>query len=645
MPAYYYREARKLADKSCRENISRGLSPCLPVLDDFIGSEQVASAVNLGLVQIPIKFIVGTKTRGRVNAFAPNFMPVLEEVTEFAEKWKSLCQSHLTEGIRDPIKVYEYMNRYYVEEGNKRVSVLKFFDAYNIAAIVYRILPKKTDDEKVQIYYEFVDFYNLSKINYLEFSKKGCFSKLQKAVGKAETEEWSESERREFSGVFHSFEQAYSRNGGDKLKTTVGDAMLSYIEVYGYAALLHESSDEINTNLKKMWEEVALNEKSDAIELKTQPSDEKKRSVFSRMFEHAIGGVMKVAFVYDRTPEKSGWVNDHELGRLHVQRVFEGEIETKAYTNAMDNDPIKIIEKAVEDGNKLIFTTSPRLLNASLRVAIDNPDVVIMNCSLNTSHRYVRTYYTRMYEVKFILGLLAGSLSESGSLGYVCDYPIFGQIAGINAFALGAQMANPRSRVYLEWSGVKGAKKASQALADRGVQYISSQDTVSFLKDDRTLYGLSRVTDKGNDLLALPIWKWDVYYETMLRQMFDNTVKKEYENSDRALNYYWGMSAGVADIVYTSQLPVPSRRYADFFRDSFIHNSITPFITPFNTQDGTVIGENQKTLSLDQIIEMDYLAENVIGSIPAYDELTEMGKATVDSAGVELAQTNSDKRD
>ena len=306
----------------------------------------------------------------------------------------------------------------------------------------------------------------------------------------------------------------------------------------------------------------------------------------------------------------------------------------------MDN-PSEVMAKAIENGNKVIFATSPRLVQASLRAAVEHPDVVIMNCSLNKSHRYIRSYYTRMYEVKFILGAIAGSLSETGKLGYVGDYPIYGQIAGINAFALGAQMVNRRAKVQLEWAGVKGAHEAAQALYERGVHIISSHDTAPFRKDKRSNYGLSYIYKGENEMLAIPVWKWGVYYEELLKRIFDRTVKEEYKNSSKALNYYWGMSAGVVDIEYSNSLPVPTRKLADLLKEGIIHDIISPFVTPFTTQDGRIIGEDVKALNLEQIISMDYLVDNVEGTIPRYEELTPMGKATVDTAGIEKSQDNA----
>ena len=636
MDELYYKDALKLGLREYRNCLQKGQSPCLSVLDDFVPAVSIAKGIDLGIVQIPLDKVVGTKSRGRLNAFAPNFMPVLEPNTEFADKWQHLCEAHVSEGIRDPIKAYEYMNRYYVEEGNKRVSVLKFFDALTVTGRVIRIMPEGSGED-IDIYHEFVEFYKHTKINYLEFSKRGCYALFLKFLGKDPEHDWSEEERNEFAGVYYYFNKAYIMCGGGKLNSTPGDALLSYIQVYGYPELCMTRTAEISKNLKKMWEEVELTSQAAPIEVMTEPPQEKKQGVISKMITAALAPDNKVAFIHDGTPEKSGWVHDHEKGRNYVERVFEGKIETKAYYNAMDADPLMVIESAIGDGANIIFTTSPRLTQASLRAAVENPDVIIMNCTTNKSHRYISCYYTRMYEAKFILGAIAGSLTESGKLGYVCDYPIYGQIAAINAFALGAQMTNPRSKVYLEWSAVDGAREATQKLVDRDIHFISSQDTARFQDDDRYSYGLSYIKDKI-ELIANPVYKWGVYYEQLLRRVLNRTIQSEQETNKKALNFFWGMSAGVVDVVYSPYLTLSSKRFGDFLKDAISQNVCTPFLTPLYTQNGEKIGEGEKALTQDQIISMDYLVENVIGDIPLYKDMTPMGKATAETAGVEKAK-------
>ena len=72
-----------------------------------------------------------------------DFLPILPENSEFARKWITLYEAQMEEGIRDPILVYEFMHRFYVQEGNKRVSVMKYLDASRIMARVIRVIPEK----------------------------------------------------------------------------------------------------------------------------------------------------------------------------------------------------------------------------------------------------------------------------------------------------------------------------------------------------------------------------------------------------------------------------------------------------------------------------------------------------------------------
>ncbi|MBM6926007.1 BMP family ABC transporter substrate-binding protein [Pseudoflavonifractor phocaeensis] len=638
MPKLYYKEAQRQAQKEFRACTSRGKYPYLPVLDDFVSRDRLNRGVDLGQLQIPLEFVVGTCTGFRTNAFARNFMPLLEEDSEFAGKWQALSQAHVEEGIRDPIKVYEYMNRYYVQEGNKRVSVLKFFGADMVSAFVTQILPERNGSREVELYYELLDFTRISRISYLEFSRPGSYLRLQQLLGKAPEERWTEDERRDFASAYYAFRQAYETHGGNHLSSTVGDAMLAVIQVYGYQALHNKLPAEISHVVSSLWEEIVLQQQEEQIDVKLTP-EEKKPGILAKVLSSGDKSALRVAFVHDKTPTESGWTNSHEQGRLHVQRVFGDAIRTTPYFNALDADPLAVIQQAIQDGNTVIFTTSPRLLPASLRAAVEQPRVTILNCSLNKSHRYIRTYYARMYEAKFIIGAIAGSLAGVDNVGYLCDYPIYGQIAGINAFALGVQMVNPRTKVYLEWSTVGGTEAAIQRLTQRGIRLISARDLTR--KGDRnwTSFGLCLISGEDRVVLAAPVWKWGTYYEAMLRRIQDKSFQTEYKESEKALNYYWGMSAGVVALGCTDKVPPSTRKLAELLQNCIQADLYYPFRGKLYAQGGKIL---EGDLTPEQIIGMDWLAENIVGSIPDYEELNETGKATVDMVGVEAA--SKDKR-
>lgn len=640
MPESYYREAQKLAQREFRACAARGEHPYLPSLEDFVPPERFAQRTDLGLVTLPAELIVGARAGGRTGAFARNFMPLLPVQSEFAAKWMALCKTHLEEGIRDPVQVYEYMNRFYVEEGNKRVSVLKFFDAVSLPAHVVRILPEPNGSREYALYQEFMEFYQCSRLNLLEFSKPGGYAELQRLLGKGPGERWTDEERTGFSHAYHYFRQAYEAHSGRRLTSTVGDAMLTCIQIYGYQALRSGRPAELKALVDKAWEEIALQQEEPPIAVKLDPA-EKSGGILSKILPKGEPRPRKVAFLYDKDPTASGWAYGHEMGRLHVEQVFRGELETTAYFNAMDGDPLEAIERAVAEGNTVLFTTSPRLLPASLRAAVEHPDLIFLNCSLNKSHRYIRTYYARMYEAKFITGAIAGALAGGSHVGYLCDYPIFGQLAGINAFALGVQMTNPRARVFLEWSAVGGVEAATRRLTGRGISLISNQDLPRQGDQVPRRFGLSLLNSGGQVNLAMPVWQWGVYYESLLRQIQSRHFQTEYEESSKALNYYWGMSAGVIELHCSSKLPDGARKLADLLRDSICAGICVPFRGPLYAQDGRLIAGAEQSLSVEQIIGMDWLAENITGAIPSYEELSEIGKATVGIVGVDPANQDA----
>lgn len=628
-----YRDALKKGQKEKRRCISEGIYPYLPSLDDLLTKEQQATGTRIGIRPIPFDFIVGTKTAGRANTFARNFMPLMDEDTEFAEKWRSLCNFHIEEGICDAIKVYEYMNRYYVEEGNKRVCLLKLFDAIDIQAEVIRIYPEKTDQKNVIVYYELLDFYNYSKVNYVEFSNPGDYQLLQKYVGKEPDGKWSDDDRIRFKSAHYYFKKAFKELNGEQMKISVGDALLIFLKIYGYEDLCEKNSDEIKTSLGKIWEEIRLLDEEDTIDLKTMPESAKKRILFQRMPWESSPKIRKVAFIYDKNPNTSGWVYGHELGRMHLERAFEGTINTTAYEDAMEKTPQLVIEQAIADGNKILFTTSAKFLPACIAAAVEHPEVKIFNCSLNKAHRYIYTYYARMYEVKFIIGAIAGAMTQNGKVGYLCDYPIYGQIAGINAFAIGVQMVNPNATVYLDWSCLGGSDNALKRLKQNDIHIISSQDMAKAEENGRTDFGLFEIVDDRRINLAMPIWHWGVYYEKLIQGILKNIVQQEYEASRKALNYYWGMSAGVVELLCSNHLPDSVKKMVDILEKAICNGMSEPFQGVFYTQDGQRIEGKDKKLSLSEIINMDWLLNNIQGSIPSYEDLNGEGKETVDCAG------------
>lgn len=153
-----YKKALKRGERDRRRAASEGRHPYLTDLDSLVDEGLCAGREKVGLVDIPLDMVVGTVTRGRQVAFSRIFMPLLEAGSEFATKWSNLYDIQVSEGYRDPIVVIEFMHRFYVQEGNKRVSVLKYLGAPAVTAEVTRLYPSRWNTHETRMYGEFCEF-------------------------------------------------------------------------------------------------------------------------------------------------------------------------------------------------------------------------------------------------------------------------------------------------------------------------------------------------------------------------------------------------------------------------------------------------------------------------------------------------------
>ena len=304
-----YRDALKAGQKEYKRCIAQGKYPYLQVLDEILDDPMIAGRYNVGLVEIPAEQIVGTKTPGRKDAFAANFMPLLSEKSEFAVKWVNLCASHLEEGIREPIRCYEYLGRFYVQEGNKRVSVLKSYGASAIPGYVVRLVPVWSQEPEVQLYYEFLHSYRLTGLSQLKFTQFGSFPKLQSALGHEADYVWTENDKLRFLSGYTYFKKAFERLGGGKLSITPSDAMLVWLKVYPYEQLKIETMDELVKSLSSVWQDVLMIGRAKPIAVSTAPEKlEEEKRLFGRLRSTMFPTHLRVAVINEHSPEVSNWV-------------------------------------------------------------------------------------------------------------------------------------------------------------------------------------------------------------------------------------------------------------------------------------------------------------------------------------------------
>lgn len=671
-----YIKARKAGEKEYKAKLAAGEYPFLPALDDMCPDNDVMDQRSIGLIEIPVNLIDGTKTRARQNAFAPGFMPLLEPDTEFAYKWSSLYQAQIEEGFNSPIKAYEYLHRFYVQEGNKRVSVSRFLSMPTIMADVIRIMPTEEVLDENPAYSEFLRFYRVAPIYDIVCEEPGAYEEIAEILGRSiepDAEAWPADLVKDLKTAYWRFCKVINTLQGKLPEMSLGDAFVVYLRIFTADALSSQPEKEVEKKLKRIKSELLIANNKDNVSL-VESSDEavnaggliNKAEKFVAGPGSLLGKVipavayskknpLKAAFIYDKNPSESNWLFDHEEGRRYLEKTYDGLVQTKRFIFSDSSNYASFDEAAaaaVEWGADVVFTPSVRQMDDTLRAAIRYSDIKFLNCSVNLAHHAVRTYYAKLYEAKFLAGLVAGAAAAadgSHKVGYASAMPVYGTVACINAFAIGAAMADPTVKIYLDWSEKQDANWWWDMVND-GIHVLSAVDSLRNA-DGSAAYGVCYVEKcepgMGNDRsgtcritnLAAPVYKWGKLYEMIIRTVIDGTYSASaVDKKDRATNYWWGMISGVVDIELSEEISPYTRQLVDILHRDIINGNINPFDGELRSQDGLIRSAGDAPLTSMQVITMDWLCENIVGEIPKIDSLVEEAKTAVKYSGVERSK-------
>lgn len=624
----YYYEARQKGRKNYSAQKAKGMSGHLSSIDGVLKDIEIVSSEDLGVIEIPTHRIVGTYYHARRTVFSKDYLPLEAPESEFAEKWKTICHEYLNEGVLAPVKVYEYLNYYYVLDGNKTISVLKYFDAVKVSAQVTRLIPKYDEsDEAIKLYYAFLEFYDQTKLVDIWLSKPSRFKRLGRYLeGYApETSYYDDKYQHFIKYVFRPFRRIYLEGGGGKIDAlTTGDAFLLYAKLYG----IPQALDEIHLQevLPRLMEEVEQYTKVEEVEIIEGDDEIKIKSLFNLFPLGLSSKKLKVGFVYARDTQASGWTYSHDLGRKYIENKFKDYITTGYIENVPeDKSAYGIIKEFASDGYDVVFTTSEVFRRATASCAVDMPEVKFFNCSGNKPYVHMNNYFGKTYEPRFLTGMIAGSMTKSNIIGYTATDPNPEVISSINAFTLGARMVNPRAEVMVlwtgEWNNPKVTTDLSEQLIAAGADIISNK-TLLVPRDVTWDYGVYAMlcdidseTKQPKNYLASPIWRWGAFYEKMISSILNGSFNRaiaQREGTKKLVNFWWGMETGVLDVYYAKeQLPVETVRLVEFIKHMIQSDQFHPFYGPIYDTSGHLRVKAGEVLSVDDILHMDWFVNGV----------------------------------
>lgn len=334
----------------------------------------------------------------------------------------------------------------------------------------------------------------------------------------------------------------------------------------------------------------------------------------------AQGEKIKVAFMYVGPVGDAGWTYAHEQGRLYLEKELPYVTTTKVESVAENADAERVLTQLAQE-NKVVFATSFGYMDHVIRVAERFPNVVFLHCSGYKTAANAGTYFGRMYQPRYLSGIVAGKMTKSNTIGYVAAFPIPEVVRGINAFTLGVRSVNPEAKVKVVWTMTwydpAKEKDAAKALLDEGADIIAQhQDTPGPMQaaEERGKYGIGYNTDMSKAapkaVLTSPVWNWGPYYV--------NTVKAVKEGAWKNSQYWGPMSDKIVDLApYGPMVPEDVKKLVDAKKQEILSGKFDVFTGPIKDQSGVVkVAEGQR-MSDGDMLKFDWFVEGVVGNIPS----------------------------
>ncbi|MGZ0187704.1 MAG: BMP family ABC transporter substrate-binding protein [Alphaproteobacteria bacterium] len=329
----------------------------------------------------------------------------------------------------------------------------------------------------------------------------------------------------------------------------------------------------------------------------------------------------KVGFVYVGPIGDHGWSYEHNQGRLAIEKEFGDKVETTYVEKVSEGpDATRVIQQLARGGHDVIFTTSFGYMNPTLKVAKQFPKIKFEHATGFKRAANVSTYSGRFYQGRTVIGLIAGKMTKTNTIGYIASFPIPEVVRGINAAYLAAKSVNPDVKMKIVWVSTwfdpgKEAD-AAKALIDQGADILmqhTDSPAAMQIAEARGVHAFGQASDMikfgPKAQLTAIIDDWGPYYIARVKAAMDGTWKSQ--------DTWDGFKPGMVVMAKLSDaIPADVQAMANQARVDITDGKRHSFTGPINKQDGTPWLKAGETASDGDLASMNFYVEGVEGSLP-----------------------------
>ena len=161
---------------------------------------------------------------------------------------------------------------------------------------------------------------------------------------------------------------------------------------------------------------------------------------------------MKVGLIITGSVDEQGWNSAHYRGVRYACEKLGTELLVKEHVPEDSDSCAKAVHSLVKEDASMIILSSYAYPSLMRDVIQSYPDVAFYGISAEYYADNMTSYFGRMYQARYLSGVLAGRMTQNNSIGYVAAMANNEVNRGINAFTLGVRCVNPDATVYVSWT-------------------------------------------------------------------------------------------------------------------------------------------------------------------------------------------------
>ena len=332
-----------------------------------------------------------------------------------------------------------------------------------------------------------------------------------------------------------------------------------------------------------------------------------------------------VGFIYVGSRDDYGYNQAHAQGAASL-KALPG-VKVVAEEKVPETDAVeKTMESMINlDGATLIFPTSFGYYSPHMvKMAAKYPKLRFEHCGglwTDKDPKNAGSYFGYIDEAEHVSGIVAGYATKSGKLGFVAAKPIPQVLRNINAFALGAKLANPKATVQAiftgDWSMPVKEAEATNSLIDQGVDvitcHVDGPKTVVENAARRgamvTGYHVNQSTLAPKSYLTGAEWNWEGLYPRFVKMFMAGEAIPNF--------YRGGLKEGLVKVSpYGAMVGEAARKHADDVKAKLLAGTYVIFKGPIADNKGkTAVAPGVERGQTDPELEkMDYLVDGVVGA-------------------------------